>query len=113
MTQTHQYRAPQQTPRSLTNLEEVSAPGVLLNKQVVTALQRTPEPERSALINKLASESAMARVLEKAMLVRRLLLSGMREPNVANSPAPKHILETLRHPGSGNQECVVRETYSH
>jgi hypothetical protein len=47
------------------------------------------------IISKLASESAMARVLEKAMLMRRLLLSGMREPNVANSPAPKHILETL------------------
>ncbi|MCH9663453.1 MAG: integrating conjugative element protein [Gammaproteobacteria bacterium] len=80
---------------TLANLEDISAPGVLLNKQVVTALQRTPEPERSALINKLASESAMARVLEKAMLTRRLLLSGMREPNVANSPAPKHILEIL------------------
>nr|MCH9662086.1 integrating conjugative element protein [Gammaproteobacteria bacterium] len=80
---------------TLANLDAVSAPGVLLNKQVVTALRRTPEPERSALINKLASESAMARVLEKAMLMRRLLLSGMREPNVASSPAPKHILETL------------------
>ena len=80
---------------TLANLEQVSAPGVLLNKTLITALRRTPIQERSALINKLASESAMARVLEKAVMLRRLLLSGMREPNVANSPAPKHILETL------------------
>ncbi len=83
------------TPMTQASLEAVSAPGVMLNTDVVSALQLTPNPERAALINKLASESAMARVLEKAVLIRRLLLSGMREPNVANSPAPKHILETL------------------
>ena len=82
-------------PVTLANLEKVSALGVLLNADVITALQKTPNPERGALINKLSSEAAMARVLEKAILLRRLLLSGMRELNVANSPAPKHILETL------------------
>ncbi len=82
-------------PITLTNLENVSALGVMLNADVIAALQQTPNPERAALINKLSSEAAMARVLEKAVLLRRLLLSGMREPNVANSPAPKHILETL------------------
>ncbi len=82
-------------PPTLEHLETVSAVGVLLNADVIAALQTTPNPERGALINKLASEAAMARVLEKAILMRRLLLSGMREPNVANSPAPKHILETL------------------
>lgn len=82
-------------PATLANLEKVSALGVLLNSDVIAALQTTPNPERGVLMNKLASESAMARVLEKAILLRRLLLSGMREPNVANSPAPKHILETL------------------
>jgi integrating conjugative element protein (TIGR03755 family) len=82
-------------PANLTNLETVSTPDVMLNVDVIAALRRTPNPERSALINKLASEVAMASVLEKALLIRRLLLSGMREPNVANSPAPKHIQETL------------------
>ncbi|HFD11907.1 MAG TPA: integrating conjugative element protein [Crenotrichaceae bacterium] len=76
-------------------LEAVSAPGVMLNTEVLHALKRTPTPERDALINKLASEAAMAQVLEKAMLLRRFLLSGMREPNVVNSPAPKYITETL------------------
>jgi integrating conjugative element protein (TIGR03755 family) len=82
-------------PANLDNLQKVSASDLMLNIDVIAALQDMPAVERSVLVNKLASEVAMASVLEKALLIRRLLLSGAREPNVANSPAPKHIQEIL------------------
>lgn len=50
-------------------------------RSVVEALR--DEPDRALLMQRLASEVALASVLEKALLLQRTLLTGRKEPNVA------------------------------
>ena len=42
------------------------------------------DPDVAVLTERLAGELALARVTEQALLARRTLLAGMREPNIAN-----------------------------
>ncbi len=65
------------------NLEAASAPAIIISLQLIRALQNQPASERSILLSKLAQEIAEARVMEKAMIIRRLMLSGSKEGNVA------------------------------
>ncbi|MBE0436700.1 MAG: hypothetical protein IBX56_12940 [Methylomicrobium sp.] len=37
----------------------------------------------------------MDKVVEKALIIRRMLITASREPNIANSPAPKHIEQSI------------------
>ena len=68
-----------------TQLEAVSGgPGMLISRRVVEAIREENEHERDVLINRLAAEMALARTMERAMIARRALISGMREPNIAN-----------------------------
>ena len=65
------------------NLEEVEAPGIAITLQVVLAIRNLPPQEQSILINKFSQEIAEARVMEEAMIIRRLLLAGRKEGYVA------------------------------
>lgn len=66
-------------------LEDVSGgPGMLVSRRVVEALREENDHERDMLISRLAGEMALARTMERAMIARRALLSGMKEPNIAN-----------------------------
>lgn len=66
-------------------LEAVSGgPGMLITRRVVEALREENAHEQDLLITRLASEMALSRTMERAMIARRALLSGMREPNIAN-----------------------------
>jgi len=43
----------------------------------------------------LASEAAMSKIVEKALITRRMLVTGKREPNVSQTPASAHINESI------------------
>ena len=56
-------------------------------------------PDRKFLIRRISNEVALARVVQKALLARRVLLSGMMEPNIQSagnvSDSIREIVEFL------------------
>lgn len=68
---------------TLDNLEAVSAPAIIVTLQLINAIQNQEATERGILLSKLAQEIAEARIMEQAMIIRRLMLSGIKEGNVA------------------------------
>jgi integrating conjugative element protein (TIGR03755 family) len=62
-------------------LRAASSQSLPITRGVVEALR--DEPDRDLLTQRLASEVALASVLEKALLLQRTLLTGRKEPNVA------------------------------
>jgi integrating conjugative element protein (TIGR03755 family) len=66
-------------------LEAVSGgPGMLVSRRVVEALREENAHEQDILVTRISREMALSRTMERAMIARRALLSGMREPNIAN-----------------------------
>ncbi|VFR52089.1 Beta-lactamase class C and other penicillin binding proteins [plant metagenome] len=66
---------------SFDNLREAGSASLPITRGVVEALR--DEPDQDVLARRLASEVALASVLEKALLLQRTLLTGKKEPNVA------------------------------
>lgn len=67
-----------------TTFEHLRAAGSVslpITRGVIEALR--DEPDQDILARRLASEVALAAVLEKALLLQRTLLTGKKEPNVA------------------------------
>lgn len=71
-----------QVPLVHNQLEAVAAPGVAISPQVIRAVRRLSPGDQALTIGRLANEISTARELEKAMLMRRLLLAGRRTPEV-------------------------------
>ncbi|MFT6957712.1 MAG: integrating conjugative element protein (TIGR03755 family) [Halieaceae bacterium] len=70
---------------TMAQLKAVSGgPGMLISRRVIEALREENPHEQDMLINRLAAEMALSRTMERAMIARRALLSGMKEPNIAN-----------------------------
>jgi integrating conjugative element protein (TIGR03755 family) len=69
--------------RTLTaeNLRAAGSASLPITRGVIEALR--DEPDQDILARRLASEVALASVLEKALLLQRTLLTGKKEPNVA------------------------------
>ncbi|MEI7252168.1 integrating conjugative element protein [Pectobacterium versatile] len=63
------------------NLREAGSASLPITRSVIEALR--DEPDQDILARRLASEVALASVLEKALLLQRTLLTGKKEPNVA------------------------------
>jgi integrating conjugative element protein (TIGR03755 family) len=63
------------------NLAKASGGSLQLTRGVVEALR--DEPDASVLVQRLSGEMALARVMEQALIARRTLLAGAREPNIA------------------------------
>ncbi|WP_420793971.1 integrating conjugative element protein [Pseudomonas idahonensis] len=68
-------------PTSFGNLEAASSASLPITRGVIEALR--DEPDQDILARRLASEVALASVMEKALLLQRTLLTGRLEPNVA------------------------------
>lgn len=68
-----------------TNLAKLKAGSLTITSGVIRALQR--DPDNAALTGRLASELAMADTVETALLMRRMLTTGMSEPNAAAQEA--------------------------
>lgn len=70
-------------PANAAELAKVSVPGVDLTREVIDAIRALPtQQERDAAMQKLAGEAATGMNLQKALLLRRLLQSGKKEPNI-------------------------------
>ncbi|WP_249357509.1 integrating conjugative element protein [Citrobacter sp. wls619] len=63
------------------NLAKASGGQLQLTRGVVEALR--DDQDANILAQRLSGEMALARVLEQALMARRTLLAGMREPNIA------------------------------
>ena len=73
------------------NLYAVTAPGVAVTRQVIEAIQEMPASEQALITGRLTAEVSTARTLERALMARRLLLSGRQVPEVyATSVARDH-----------------------
>ncbi|WFQ79609.1 integrating conjugative element protein [Xenorhabdus sp. SF857] len=66
------------------NLAKLKTGSLAVTKGVIQALQR--DPDSAALTVRLAGELAMAETTETALLMRRMLITGMSEPNAAAQP---------------------------
>jgi len=77
-------------PMSIENLQAAGSSSLPITRGVIEALR--DEPDQDLLARRLASEVALASVLEKALLLQRTLLTGRKEPNVAaNDLAQKAV----------------------
>ena len=84
------------TPANLANLQDAEAPGVAVTVQVIDAIRNQSPREQRILIDKFAQEIAEARVMEEAMIIRRLLLAGRKEGYVAaNALAQREVAQAL------------------
>ncbi|PUA30394.1 MAG: integrating conjugative element protein [Cellvibrio sp. 79] len=71
---------------SAAELDKLSVPGMglVINDLTIQDLKRAPLDEQAILANKLTGEIALARAMEKALIVRDLLNAGAQEPNIAS-----------------------------
>lgn len=67
------------------NLAQLKTGGLPVSAGVIKALRR--DPDNAALTGRLAGELAMSDTVETALLMRRMLVTGMSEPYVASQPA--------------------------
>ena len=72
--------------------EKLRAPSVSVNYQLILALREVDQ--HGIYTERLAEEIALARVVEKALQARRLLLTGATEPNIQNSGPANEALVT-------------------
>lgn len=63
-------------------LDDISAPGVALGREVIDALRELPPGDRSIAAQRLTKEIALARTIDKALTVRNLLLTSITLPEV-------------------------------
>jgi integrating conjugative element protein (TIGR03755 family) len=84
---------------ALTNegLEAVSASGIMITRELVEAVRDLPEDaDRALIVGRLAADAAIARTVEQALALRRMLLSGQRVPEIGGSqPAAEHIRHAI------------------
>ena len=77
------------------DLERASAPGVAVTRELVDALRALSPAQRQFAMTRLSMEVAQARVLDKALMVRNLLLTGSGVPEAAWEPAQKELRERV------------------
>jgi integrating conjugative element protein (TIGR03755 family) len=70
---------------SFANLDKLSAPGVGVSRALIESLKDLPPEQQAILAGRLGAEIAQARTLERALAVRRLLLTGRRVPEAQQS----------------------------
>ena len=68
-------------PTTTENLLAASSQSLTVTRGVIEALR--DDPDQDLLAQRLASEVALASVMEKALQLQRTLLTGRKEPNVA------------------------------
>ena len=75
--------------------DKLSAPTVTVTHQLIIALREVDH--HGIYTERLAEEIALARVVEKALLARRLLLTGSSEPNIqAAGPASEAVADAVQ-----------------
>src|SRR3546814_9365896 len=78
-------------PTTLANLDAAGRSSLPITRGVIEALR--DEPDQDVLGRRLASEAALSSVQEKALLLKRKLLNGKKEPNVAANELAERAVE--------------------
>tara|TARA_R110001606_G_C15404703_1_gene654256 strand:+ start:46332 stop:47687 length:1356 start_codon:yes stop_codon:yes gene_type:complete len=71
-----------QTEVNGTTLNDISTPSLVITPGIIRGLKSLSPTEKSIIMGRLSQEIAVARVIEKALLIIRLLMAGLQEPNV-------------------------------
>lgn len=81
-------------PPTPDNLAKASSSMLLVTRGVIEALR--DDPDQELLARRLASETALSSVLDKALLLLRTLLAGSHEPNIASAePAQTALTKNI------------------
>ena len=67
------------------DLAAASAPGVPVSRDLVEAIRALPPVERGMAEARIAHDVALSRTVERALMVRNLLITGKSVPEVANN----------------------------
>ena len=78
------------TPPSESDMEGVGGTHFFITTEIIEALRDLPD--RDYLIDRLSNEIALSHVIERAFLARRLLLSGLLEPNIQATSASTEVV---------------------
>ena len=74
---------PPDTSDVYAKLQEIDASGMAISPELLDAVKKLPAGTRSIATNRLADELAMQRTVNKALIARQVLLTGMSLPQVA------------------------------
>ena len=83
------------------------AEGFRVTRQVIEAIREEEEP--AAMVERLSGELAISRTLEYALMARRMMLAGMKEPNIANNELAQEALRHAAEELNGEIENMVFE----
>ncbi|HAT9314921.1 TPA: integrating conjugative element protein [Legionella pneumophila subsp. pneumophila] len=79
------------------NLHKVSASNLLITDEIIITIQHLPKEEQLLTVSKLAEEIAVQNMLDKALMMRRILQAGLQVQEVQNlKPAIKMVLFALK-----------------
>lgn len=70
-----------------TDLDAASSPGVLVTRDLIDAVRALPKPEQAIAAGRLAQEIAVARTIDRALLIRQMLMTAKTIPEAQ----PQHI----------------------
>lgn len=80
------------------NLDRVSADGIAMSPDVIAAMRNMDTTQQKIIINKLAQEIAVQRVIDKALVARNILTIGAQVPVIAaNRLAQLAIARAITH----------------
>lgn len=84
-------------PLSEFNLKKISVPNLLITADIITGIQRMSDEQKLLTVSKLAEEIAIQNLLEEAMMLRRLLISGSQIQEVQNlKPAFSMVNQAIK-----------------
>ncbi len=79
------------------NLRKVSASNLLITDEIIITIQHLPREEQMLTVSKLAEEIAVQNMLDKALMMRRILQAGLQVQEVQNlKPAMTMVLFALK-----------------
>ncbi|HGI8165996.1 TPA: integrating conjugative element protein [Legionella pneumophila] len=79
------------------NLHKVSASNLLITDEVIITVQHLPREEQMLTVSKLAEEIAVQNMLDKSLMMRRILQAGLQVQEVQNlKPAMNMVLFALK-----------------
>lgn len=90
------------------NLDDVSAPGLRVGPQVLTAL-KSEQLYRDTFIQALAEEVALARMTERMLAMRRVLLASKRNAIIAKNPQSVEQVQKSINELTGEMELLKEE----
>ena len=80
------------TSITLESLKSISEEGLYIGETLIQALQYESNPE--VYVRRLAAEIAMITTMERAMMMKRILKFGLKEPNVASNDQAVNIINS-------------------